>query len=59
MRPPASDPVDAAADGADHAVFQSVYVPAYSHIYTQGGNPLRLAITLSVRNTDRNETGPG
>ena len=42
---------------ADETVFlskgQTLYVPAYSHIY--GGNremPLLLAVTLSIRNTD-------
>lgn len=31
---------------------QTVYVPAYSHIYTGSGEPQLLAITLSIRNTD-------
>lgn len=31
---------------------QTVYVPAYSHIYTGSGEPKLLAITLSIRNTD-------
>lgn len=30
---------------------QSVYVPAYSHVYHQDGQPHLLTITLSVRNT--------
>lgn len=30
---------------------QVIYVPAYSHIYHQGGKPNLLTITLSVRNT--------
>ena len=30
---------------------QTVYVPAYSHIYHQNGIPILLTITLSVRNT--------
>jgi len=37
------------------SVGQTVYVPAYSHIY--GGNrerPFYLAVTLSIRNTDPN-----
>ncbi len=33
---------------------QMVYVPTYSHIYTQGGKPLLLESTLSIRNTDTN-----
>ena len=35
---------------------QTVYVPVYSHIYVQAGRPLLLATTLSVRNTDPDET---
>lgn len=31
---------------------QTVYVPAYSHIYSRGGEPHLLEITLSIRNTD-------
>lgn len=30
---------------------QTIYVPAYSHIYHQDGSPALLAITLSIRNT--------
>lgn len=28
------------------------YIPAYSHIYVDGGKPLLLETTLSIRNTD-------
>lgn len=31
---------------------QTVYVPAYSHIYARGGNAHLLETTLSIRNTD-------
>ncbi len=31
---------------------RTVYVPAYSHIYSGEGEPQLLAITLSIRNTD-------
>ena len=31
---------------------RAVYVPAYSHIYSSGGQPFLLEVTLSVRNTD-------
>jgi hypothetical protein len=31
---------------------QTVYVPAYSHIYARGGRAYLLEITLSIRNTD-------
>ncbi len=30
---------------------QRIYVPAYSHVFSGDGQPLLLAITLSVRNT--------
>ncbi|WP_145418943.1 DUF3124 domain-containing protein [Planctomycetes bacterium K23_9] len=32
---------------------QTLYVPAYSHIFHQDGVPRLLTVTLSVRNTDR------
>tara|TARA_R110002049_G_scaffold182485_2_gene350380 strand:+ start:124248 stop:124853 length:606 start_codon:yes stop_codon:yes gene_type:complete len=32
---------------------QTLYVPAYSHIYHQSGKPRLLAVTLCARNTDR------
>ncbi|GAA4452798.1 DUF3124 domain-containing protein [Novipirellula rosea] len=32
---------------------QTLYAPAYSHIYHQSGEPRLLTVTLSVRNTDR------
>jgi len=31
---------------------QTVYVPAYSHVYAQDGKPHLLTVTLSVRNAD-------
>ena len=31
---------------------QTVYVPVYSHIYSEGGQPFLLETTLSIRNTD-------
>ncbi len=30
----------------------TVYVPAYSHVYSDGGKPFLLEVTLHVRNTD-------
>jgi len=30
----------------------TVYVPAYSHVYARGGLPYLLEVTLSIRNTD-------
>ena len=32
---------------------QTVYVPAYSHVYHENGRPHLLTITLSIRNTDQ------
>ncbi|QDV68440.1 hypothetical protein Poly24_21490 [Rosistilla carotiformis] len=32
---------------------QTLYIPAYSHIFQQGGQPRLLTVTLSVRNTDQ------
>jgi len=34
---------------------QIVYVPAYSHVYHQDGKPHLLTVTLSVRNTSRQQ----
>ena len=34
------------------AVEQTVYVPAYSHVYYDGGRPHLLEAMLSIRNTD-------
>jgi hypothetical protein len=31
---------------------RSVYIPAYSHIYSRGGRAFLLEVTLSIRNTD-------
>ena len=39
--------------GGAGVVGQTVYVPVYSHVYSQdGGREVDLAVTLSVRNTD-------
>jgi hypothetical protein len=43
---PATLPAEVVAKG------RVVYVPAYSHIYTNSGTAMLLATTLSVRNTD-------
>ena len=39
-------------DVAAHPVQQMVYVPAYSHVYYEGGLAFPLAATLSFRNMD-------
>ena len=31
---------------------QTVYIPVYSHVYSQGGKPFLLEATLSIRNSD-------
>jgi hypothetical protein len=46
LGPGAVLPAELAAQG------RAVYVPAYSHIYTRGGEAVQLEVTLSVRNTD-------
>ena len=38
------------------ATGQVVYVPVYSHIYHQGGRELPLEATLSIRNTDPDDS---
>ncbi len=46
---PAGETADALA--ANPVQGQVVYVPAYSHIYHDDGDPYLLTITLSIRNT--------
>lgn len=41
-----------AADDTVTSNGHAVYVPAYSHVYSRGGNAYLLEVTLSVRNTD-------
>ena len=49
-KPPAAatEALPVVYDGKRHAI----YVPAYSHIYSRGGQAFMLEVTLSVRNTD-------
>ena len=35
---------------------ETVYVPLYSHVYYDGGKELSLEATLSIRNTDSDES---
>ena len=51
FRPPESAPAAIAAVPVT-STGRSVYVPAYSHIYSRGGQAFLLEVTLSVRNTD-------
>lgn len=38
------------------AARQSVYVPVYSHVYASRGREVALAVTLSIRNTDADQS---
>lgn len=49
-RPPSGDHETRSSNASQG---QTVYVPAYSHIYHQDGRPHPLTITLSIRNTSR------
>jgi hypothetical protein len=51
--PPAKQQLNATGS-AEIAIIegQTLYVPAYSHIYSRGGEPHLLEVTLSIRNTD-------
>jgi len=52
-RPPAIQSSLTAGGGEiDIIEGQTVYVPVYSHIYSRGGAPHLLKVTLSIRNTD-------
>jgi hypothetical protein len=51
FRPPQATPAPA-PDASAPAAGRAVYVPAYSHIYSRGGEAFLLEVTLSVRNTD-------
>jgi hypothetical protein len=51
FRPPQPLPGPSASVPAT-STGREVYVPAYSHIYSRGGQPFLLEVTLSVRNTD-------
>ncbi len=50
FRPPLAGPAVLPTDIVTKG--RAVYVPAYSHIYRQGGAAMPLETTLSVRNTD-------
>ena len=52
FRPPTSDAIEQLDNDGAHASEHTVFVPAYSHIFVAEGEPVRLAVTLSVRNTD-------
>jgi hypothetical protein len=55
--PPANQQSAAGDTGIiDFAEGRTVYVPVYSHIYSGGGQPHLLEVTLSVRNTDPERT---
>ncbi len=41
-----------ASDTQVSQAYHTVYVPAYSHVYSDGGLPILLEVALHVRNTD-------
>lgn len=41
-----------ASDTQASQAHHTVYVPAYSHVYSDGGSPILLEVTLHVRNTN-------
>tara|TARA_Y100000780_G_scaffold226633_2_gene240922 strand:+ start:93894 stop:94433 length:540 start_codon:yes stop_codon:yes gene_type:complete len=41
------------AEEMDSSDLKKIYVPVYSHIYVSKGDILEMAVTLSIRNTDR------
>jgi hypothetical protein len=51
FRPPQAAPAPPGGPSATSSG-REVYVPAYSHIYSRGGQAFLLEVTLSVRNTD-------
>lgn len=52
MPPAPQHSLTAGAGEIDIVDGQTVYVPVYSHIYSQGGEPHLLEVTVSIRNTD-------
>ncbi|MEA3275502.1 MAG: DUF3124 domain-containing protein [Pseudomonadota bacterium] len=52
FRPPQPGTAAQPAQPAASSIGPAVYVPAYSHIYSRGGEAFLLEVTLSVRNTD-------
>ncbi|MBE0585389.1 MAG: DUF3124 domain-containing protein [Desulfofustis sp.] len=54
---PLFSPLAAAAEPDSKTTGQTVYVPAYSHIYHGNKDaPLLLSVTLSIRNVDQDQT---
>jgi hypothetical protein len=46
-------PLTALSAQIQHSKGQTIYIPAYSHVFTgPRANPYNLAITLAIRNTD-------
>ena len=50
--PAASEPSAEAAALDSTSKSQTVYVPVYSHVYSNGGQPYLVETTLSIRNID-------
>lgn len=56
-RAPGAEPLEKLdASPEEVAMGQTVYVPVYSHVYHDGGKELFLEVTLSIRNTDSDES---
>ncbi|MBZ0113626.1 MAG: DUF3124 domain-containing protein [Thermoanaerobaculia bacterium] len=57
QRAPTAPPLQELHGGLRHAASgETVYVPVYSHIYAGGGTTHLLEATLSIRNTDREQS---
>ena len=54
--PMMNEPVSSSQPVALEGEGRAVYVPAYSHIFSHGGKPVLLETTLSIRNTDPNQS---
>ena len=58
-QPPSAPGSNAAGDSKQRDIpldTNVIYVPVYSHIYATGGTPVLLETTLSIRNTDPENT---
>lgn len=55
-QPPVVDSIDGHGFSIHISKSQTVYVPVYSHIYAYGGKTQLLETTLSIRNSDPNNS---
>jgi hypothetical protein len=56
VSPPTSPGLSPSSQPLEAVMGQTVYVPAYSHVYYGKGEEYLLAITLSIRNTSLTDT---